>query len=305
MRGSRGAGAGHPLQDVRALQDGPLQPVRANGVPCHTGQSENDTRWCWGFVFNKRSPGVFDPSVTGGRQQAVPHHSCHKKRPIFLVFLLPPPPFSLDLSLSFCASPPLPAPRLSFSPAILSSFPPRNKTRRKEQPVHGSLARFVTHPSDFCFRLPQGMTLEEGAMCEPVSVGVHACRRAGIAVSLVGGCTKAGRLSSLMRFIKHIRYLCTVPRSKLRQNVYIHMCAEELTADRHDTRTNGTKKKKRNKNACVAWRGAVRCRGTDSPSIHGNGSGGTISVFVIGREGSRLELSFGMKRAYLCIADTT
>eukprot|EP00752_Nemacystus_decipiens_P001576 g1537.t1 len=48
-------------------------------------------------------------------------------------------------------------------------------------PVHGSLARFVTHPSDFCFRLPAGMTLEEGAMCEPVSVGVHACRRAGVA----------------------------------------------------------------------------------------------------------------------------
>ncbi|CAN0348042.1 unnamed protein product, partial [Ectocarpus sp. 13 AM-2016] len=27
------------------------------------------------------------------------------------------------------------------------------------------------------------MSLEEGAMCEPVSVGVHACRRAGIAAS--------------------------------------------------------------------------------------------------------------------------
>ncbi|CAN0435839.1 unnamed protein product, partial [Scytosiphon promiscuus] len=47
-------------------------------------------------------------------------------------------------------------------------------------PVHGSLARFVTHPSDFLFKLPAGMSLEEGAMCEPVSVGVHACRRAGV-----------------------------------------------------------------------------------------------------------------------------
>ncbi|CAN0168919.1 unnamed protein product [Ascophyllum nodosum] len=47
-------------------------------------------------------------------------------------------------------------------------------------PVHGSLARFVTHPSDFCFKLPEGMSLEEGAMCEPVAVGVHACRRAGV-----------------------------------------------------------------------------------------------------------------------------
>ncbi|CAM9249963.1 unnamed protein product, partial [Phaeothamnion confervicola] len=47
-------------------------------------------------------------------------------------------------------------------------------------PVHGSLARFVTHPADFCFKLPDGMTLEQGAMCEPVSVGVHACKRAEV-----------------------------------------------------------------------------------------------------------------------------
>ncbi|CAN0087047.1 unnamed protein product, partial [Sphacelaria rigidula] len=47
-------------------------------------------------------------------------------------------------------------------------------------PVHGSLARYVSHPSDFCFKLPHNMSLEEGAMCEPVSVGVHACRRAGV-----------------------------------------------------------------------------------------------------------------------------
>ena len=38
LRGSRGAGAGRPVQDLRALQDGPLQPVRADGVPCHAGQ---------------------------------------------------------------------------------------------------------------------------------------------------------------------------------------------------------------------------------------------------------------------------
>jgi L-iditol 2-dehydrogenase len=47
-------------------------------------------------------------------------------------------------------------------------------------PVHGSLANYVVHPADFCFALPDGMSLEEGAMCEPVSVGIHACRRGGV-----------------------------------------------------------------------------------------------------------------------------
>ncbi|KAK1399588.1 Alcohol dehydrogenase, C-terminal [Heracleum sosnowskyi] len=47
-------------------------------------------------------------------------------------------------------------------------------------PVHGALANQVVHPADLCFKLPDGVSLEEGAMCEPLSVGVHACRRVNI-----------------------------------------------------------------------------------------------------------------------------
>ncbi|XP_065002232.1 L-idonate 5-dehydrogenase-like isoform X3 [Musa acuminata AAA Group] len=36
----------------------------------------------------------------------------------------------------------------------------------------------VVHPANLCFRLPENVSLEEGAMCEPLSVGIHACRRA-------------------------------------------------------------------------------------------------------------------------------
>ncbi|PIN09872.1 Sorbitol dehydrogenase [Handroanthus impetiginosus] len=47
-------------------------------------------------------------------------------------------------------------------------------------PVHGSLANQIVHPADVCFKLPDDVSLEEGAMCEPLSVGVHACRRANV-----------------------------------------------------------------------------------------------------------------------------
>jgi threonine dehydrogenase-like Zn-dependent dehydrogenase len=40
--------------------------------------------------------------------------------------------------------------------------------------------QFVDHPADFCFRLPEHLSQEEGAMVEPLSVGVHAVRRAGV-----------------------------------------------------------------------------------------------------------------------------
>lgn len=38
----------------------------------------------------------------------------------------------------------------------------------------------MVHPANLCFKLPENVSLEEGAMCEPLSVGVHACRRADV-----------------------------------------------------------------------------------------------------------------------------
>eukprot|EP00249_Psilotum_nudum_P012785 c23982_g1_i1 orf=113-1276(+) len=47
-------------------------------------------------------------------------------------------------------------------------------------PVNGSLSLQVVHLASLCHKLPDTVSLEEGAMCEPLSVGVHACRRASI-----------------------------------------------------------------------------------------------------------------------------
>ncbi|GFY59373.1 sorbitol dehydrogenase [Trichonephila inaurata madagascariensis] len=45
-------------------------------------------------------------------------------------------------------------------------------------PIDGSLCRYFCHDADFCFKLPSNVSLEEGALMEPLSVAVHACRRA-------------------------------------------------------------------------------------------------------------------------------
>ncbi|XP_072166901.1 sorbitol dehydrogenase-like [Diadema setosum] len=47
-------------------------------------------------------------------------------------------------------------------------------------PVDGSLRRYYCHAADFCYKLPEHVSLEEGALLEPLSVGVHACKRAGV-----------------------------------------------------------------------------------------------------------------------------
>jgi len=67
-------------------------------------------------------------------------------------------------------------------------------------PVHGSIARYHTHAADFCFKLPDHVSYEEGAFCEPLSVGVHACRRAGVTIGsrvLITGAGPIGLVSMM------------------------------------------------------------------------------------------------------------
>ncbi|XP_066994502.2 sorbitol dehydrogenase [Anabrus simplex] len=47
-------------------------------------------------------------------------------------------------------------------------------------PTSGTMARYFCHPEDFCFKLPDNVSLEEGALLEPLAVGVHSCRRGGV-----------------------------------------------------------------------------------------------------------------------------
>ncbi|GMS92086.1 hypothetical protein PENTCL1PPCAC_14261, partial [Pristionchus entomophagus] len=68
-------------------------------------------------------------------------------------------------------------------------------------PTDGALTRFITHPADFCFKLPPTVSYEEGALLEPLSVAVYACRRAGITVGqrvLVLGAGPIGLFSALV-----------------------------------------------------------------------------------------------------------
>ncbi len=47
-------------------------------------------------------------------------------------------------------------------------------------PYDGALADYIVSPSDFAFALPDNVSLDEGAMMEPLSVGVYAIHRSGL-----------------------------------------------------------------------------------------------------------------------------
>ena len=65
-------------------------------------------------------------------------------------------------------------------------------------PVDGAFADFVTIHEDFAFALPDGMSDDVGALMEPLSVGIWACRKAGITAGdrvLVTGAGPIGLLA--------------------------------------------------------------------------------------------------------------
>ncbi|MCW1300754.1 MAG: NAD(P)-dependent alcohol dehydrogenase [Candidatus Parvarchaeota archaeon] len=47
-------------------------------------------------------------------------------------------------------------------------------------PVDGTFTEYVTHPADFCFKLPSDVSYEEGAMFEPLAVGLWATEKANL-----------------------------------------------------------------------------------------------------------------------------
>ena len=44
-------------------------------------------------------------------------------------------------------------------------------------PINGAFAEYVASPCDFVYKLPESMTFAEGALIEPLAVGLHAAKR--------------------------------------------------------------------------------------------------------------------------------
>lgn len=67
-------------------------------------------------------------------------------------------------------------------------------------PVHGCLRETVVHPAMFCFKLPDNISYAEGALVEPLSVGLQAVKKANVKpgdIALVTGCGTIGLLTGM------------------------------------------------------------------------------------------------------------
>ncbi len=67
-------------------------------------------------------------------------------------------------------------------------------------PIHGCMRETVVHPAAFTFSLPDAVSLEEGALVEPVAIGVYSASTAGVQpgdVALVFGAGTIGIVTAL------------------------------------------------------------------------------------------------------------
>jgi len=152
-------------------------------------------------------------------------------------------------------------------------------------PVDGSLSRFYAHDADFCFKLPDHVTLEEGALLEPLSVAVHACKRAGVTVGaeiLICGAGPIGLVTLLTAKAMGAERVCITDISAERLSVAsrlgadcvikVEKCDEVTLADQIES-AFGCKPNI-----------AIECSGADSSmrtAIYATRSGGV--VVLVGR----------------------
>ncbi len=98
-----------------------------------------------------------------------------------------------------CMEPGIPSPG---SPAVFAGCYNLDPAVRfwATPPIHGCMRETVVHPGAFTFKLPDSVSLEEGALVEPVAIGVYSANTAGIQpgdIALVFGAGTIGIVTAL------------------------------------------------------------------------------------------------------------
>ncbi|KAM9766027.1 sorbitol dehydrogenase [Menidia menidia] len=170
--------------------------------------------------------------------------------------------------------------RYNLSPSIFFCATP---------PDDGNLCRYYTHNANFCYKLPDHVTFEEGALIEPLSVGIHACRRAGVNLGstvLICGAGPIGLVCLVVAKAMGASQVVITDLSAERLKV-----ARELGADFQLTvkRADGAQQlAKRVENMLGAQpQVTIECTGVESSiqtAIYGTRSGGVVVLVGLGAE---------------------
>uniref|UniRef100_UPI0037E978BE sorbitol dehydrogenase n=1 Tax=Semicossyphus pulcher TaxID=241346 RepID=UPI0037E978BE len=176
--------------------------------------------------------------------------------------------------------------RYNLSPTIFFCATP---------PDDGNLCRYYTHNANFCYKLPDNVTFEEGALIEPLSVGIHACRRAGVTLGssvLICGAGPIGLVSLVVAKAMGASQVVITDLSAERLAM-----AKELGADFQLTVTRGDGPQQMAQKVADML-GAqpqitIECTGAESciqTAIYATRSGGVVVLVGLGSEMATLPI---------------
>lgn len=77
----------------------------------------------------------------------------------------------------------------------------RNSKTAGLPPMDGILAHYVVHPATFCHKLAPMVSFDEAALCEPLSVGINACRKGKVSVGHTVFITGAGPIGLMCMLV--------------------------------------------------------------------------------------------------------
>lgn len=69
--------------------------------------------------------------------------------------------------------------------------------------IDGAMREYIAMPARNCYVLPEGVSLAEGALLEPLSIALHAASRAGSVAGLTALVSGAGTIGRLMAMVLH------------------------------------------------------------------------------------------------------
>eukprot|EP00123_Amoebidium_parasiticum_P013074 comp21751_c0_seq1/m.30811 comp21751_c0_seq1/g.30811 ORF comp21751_c0_seq1/g.30811 comp21751_c0_seq1/m.30811 type:complete len:351 (-) comp21751_c0_seq1:364-1416(-) len=154
-------------------------------------------------------------------------------------------------------------------------------------PVHGCLQRYYTHAADFCHKLPDNVSHEEGALVEPLSVGVHACRRAGVALGMSVLVCGAGPIGLVTLLVARAMGASKVIVTDVREERL--KVAREMGAYQTLLVDGGDPKEAANQITTINGRPvdvAIDCTGIESAvrtAVHSTKSGGVVVCVGMGK----------------------
>jgi L-iditol 2-dehydrogenase len=98
-------------------------------------------------------------------------------------------------------------------------------------PEHGTFAEYVALREDFAHKMPEHMAYDEGALIEPLAVGIHALRRGnvrpGMSVAILGA-GPIGLVTMMAAHAQGVTDICMIDRLQDRLEIARYLGAERV-----------------------------------------------------------------------------